>query len=75
MRRCPIKTLAAGTKKQKRAEGKVGACSQARSREGVGRDVKATIRMAGEGAADELERNVKDAAGQRGPCVGDDITV
>src|ERR1700680_3826713 len=67
--RAARKTFGWGTRK--RAEGKVGAVAGA-IKEGVGR-LTGDNRMAGEGAADRVVGNVKDAAGQFGHAVGETI--
>jgi uncharacterized protein YjbJ (UPF0337 family) len=63
------KTFGWGTKK--RAEGKVGAFAGA-IKEGVGR-ITGDDRLAGEGAADRVVGDVKDAAGNLGHAVGETI--
>ena len=67
--RAARKTFGWGTRK--RAEGKVGAVAGA-IKEGVGR-LTGDDRMAGEGAADRVVGNVKDAAGLVGHAVGETI--
>jgi uncharacterized protein YjbJ (UPF0337 family) len=63
------KTFGWGTKK--RAEGKMGLVKGA-IKEGVGK-LTGDDRIAGEGAADRVAGEVKDAAGQLGQAVGETI--
>jgi uncharacterized protein YjbJ (UPF0337 family) len=67
--RAARKTFDWGTKR--RAEGKIGSVAGA-IKEGIG-NLTGDDRMAGEGAADRVIGNVKDAAGQVGHAVGETI--